>query len=82
MATYLQYMNAAMHRAEYERLEDGSGYYAHISGFEGLWATGKTVEDAREDLYHALDGWLTVNSFVSLMPPPDIGIPLGFEKSE
>ena len=80
MATYLQYMHEAMRRAEYEKLEDGSGFYAHIPGFEGLWATGETVEDARKELYDALDGWITVNNLVSYLPLPDIGIPVGVEK--
>jgi predicted RNase H-like HicB family nuclease len=79
MATYLQYMEEAMRRAEYERLDDGS-FYAHIPGFSGLWATGKTIEDARKDLYEALDGWLTLNFVVSQMPLPDIGVSLRAEK--
>ena len=62
MATILEYMNAAMRHAEYERLESAE-WYAHIPGFEGLWATGATVEDARTELYSALDGWLYVNAF-------------------
>lgn len=71
MSTVLEYLNAAMRRAEYERLEDGT-FYAHIPGFEGLWATGANVEDARNDLYSALDGWLYVNSFVSGVKPPEL----------
>lgn len=81
MATYLQYMAEAMRRAEYQPLEDARGWYAHIPGFEGLWATGPTVEDARKELYEALDGWLSVNFFVSRLPPPDIGLSIGVEES-
>jgi len=80
MATYLQYMSEAMRRAEYERLEDGGGWYARIPGFEGLWASGATIEDARKELYEALDGWLSVNFFVSRLPMPDIGLSFGIEK--
>jgi len=43
MASYSEYLKAAMRRAEYERLEDGSGFYAHIAGFDGLWASGYTI---------------------------------------
>lgn len=71
MSTMLEYMRAAMRRAEYEKLEDGT-VYAYIPGFEGLWATGANVEDAREDLYRSLDGWLYVNAFVSNCKPPEI----------
>jgi predicted RNase H-like HicB family nuclease len=81
MATILEYMSAAMRRAQYEPLEDGSGgWYAHIPGFEGLWASGPTVEEAREDLHDALDGWLTVNFVISQLELPDIGVPFSAEK--
>lgn len=69
MSTVLEYMRAAMRQAQYEKLEDGT-FYAFIPEFEGLWATGPNVEDARRDLYHALDGWLYVNAFVSKLKPP------------
>jgi predicted RNase H-like HicB family nuclease len=81
MATILEYMSAAMRRAQYEPLEDGSGgWYAHIPGFEGLWASGPTVEEARADLHDALDGWLTVNFVISQLELPDIGVPFSAEK--
>ena len=52
-------LNAAMHRAQYERTEDGA-VFASIPGLDGLWATGQTVKEARWDLRDTLDGWLTV----------------------
>ena len=72
MSTVLEYLKAAMRKAEYEKLDDGT-FYAHIPGFEGLWANGPTVEDARDDLYEALDGWLYVNLFVSKTSLPEVG---------
>jgi predicted RNase H-like HicB family nuclease len=82
MATFLEYMDAAMRQARFDTLQDGSGeIYAHIPGFEGLWATGSTMEAARADLYRALDGWLTVNFFVSRLELPDVGVRLGVEKA-
>ena len=68
----LEYLRAAMRKAEYEKLDDGT-FFARIPGFEGLWANGATVEDARNELYEALDGWLYVNLFVSKTPLPDVG---------
>jgi hypothetical protein len=32
-----QYITAALRRAHYEILEDGSGFYGSIPGFEGIW---------------------------------------------
>ena len=72
MASYSEYLKEAMRRAEYERLEDGSGFYAHIPGFDGLWASGPTIEDTRNELFDALDGWLYVNAFVSQLPAPKL----------
>jgi predicted RNase H-like HicB family nuclease len=59
MATYLQYLEAAMDHAEYEKMEDG-GWFASIPGFSGLWATGRSIEATRKDLYEALDGWIEI----------------------
>lgn len=59
MASALQYVDAAMRRASYEKMEDGT-WFASIAGFVGLWASGSTVEDARRDLLEALDGWIEV----------------------
>ncbi len=79
MAMYQEYLGAALKRAEYEPLEDG-GFYAHIPEFEGLWATGPSVEEARQELVEALDEWLRVNRAVSKLPLPDVGVPLVVRK--
>ena len=84
MATYLQYMRAAMSHAEYEWSEEDREWYAHIPGLKGLWATGETKAEAEKELYSALDGWLYVNFWIGrtelptfdgvdlLMPPQKI----------
>jgi predicted RNase H-like HicB family nuclease len=71
MATYLQYLNAAMKRAEFEQMENGD-YFASIPGFDGLWAAGHTHEEAAQDLYSALDGWLDVHLRVGRHSIPPI----------
>jgi predicted RNase H-like HicB family nuclease len=70
VATYLEYMQAAMRHAEYEQIADDE-WYAHIPGLTGLWATGTTKEEAAKDLCSALDGWLHVNAFVGAIPLPE-----------
>jgi len=78
--TILGYMNAAMRRAQYERLDGSGGWYAHIPSFEGLWASGPTIEEARAELYDALDGWVTVNYVISRLELPDVGVQFGVEE--
>jgi predicted RNase H-like HicB family nuclease len=58
-----------MRHAEYERLEE-DGWYAHISGLPGLWASARTVEDTRNDFLSALEDWLYVNAHVAHLELP------------
>ena len=51
------YINAALKRAEYKRLPDGS-WFAEIPGFEGIWANARTVEEARGEIQEVLEEWL------------------------
>lgn len=72
MATYLEYIKTAMNHAEYEWIEDGGVYFAHIPGLAGLWALGETKEDTEKDLYGALDSWLDVHIKIGHHQPPEI----------
>jgi predicted RNase H-like HicB family nuclease len=71
VATYLEYLQAAMRKAQYERMEDGK-WFASIPGFAGLWATGASIEEAREELIDTLDGWIDVHVKVAKQRVPDI----------
>jgi predicted RNase H-like HicB family nuclease len=51
------YIAAAMKRATYELLEDGT-YFGRIPGFKGVWGNAKTLEDCRRELQETLEGWL------------------------
>jgi predicted RNase H-like HicB family nuclease len=70
VAALTEYLRAAMRHAEYERLEEGD-WYAHIPGLPGLWASAKTVEDTRNDLFSALEDWLYVNAYVARCELPE-----------
>lgn len=71
MATYLEYMQAAMRRAQYEQMED-SEWFASIPGFDGLWADGVSREEAQQRLYETLDGWIYVHVMRGKNRPPDV----------
>lgn len=77
MVSYAKYVKEAMRRADYEKMEDGS-WFATIPGFGGLWACGRSIEDARDELFTALEGWLLMNAYVSQLPTPELdGMVLG-----
>jgi len=55
-----QYIEAALSRARYEIIEDEEPYYGEVPKLEGVWATGKTLEECRRNLAEVIDGWLVV----------------------
>ncbi len=51
------YIQAAMHRATYELLEDGT-FYGKIPECQGVWANAETLEGCRNELQEVLEGWI------------------------
>jgi predicted RNase H-like HicB family nuclease len=54
----IEYIDKAMKLAKYEIMEDDEGYFGTIPGFQGLWASDKTLEGCREELKSTLGDWL------------------------
>ena len=52
-----KYLDAALSRAVYEILPDGT-YYGEIPGFRGVYANADTREDCRAELRDVLEDWL------------------------
>ncbi len=71
MATYLEYMKAAMRNAKYQQMENGR-FFATIPKCDGLWAIGQTRDEAASELYDALDGWLDAQIKIGKQRPPKI----------
>ncbi len=57
-----EYIDAAMRRAKFEIIDDEEPYYGEVPELEGVWATGKTLEECRHNLFEVIDGWLVVRS--------------------
>ena len=55
----LEYIQKAVERAEYKRLDDGT-WFVEIPGFEGVWANAKSVEECRRELIEVLEEWLVL----------------------
>ena len=49
--TITEYIEAAMSKARYEIIEDEEPYYGEVPELEGVWATGKTLEEFFEFIY-------------------------------
>jgi len=70
------YIEEAMKYARYELIEDEEPYYGEIPPLQGVWATGKTLEECRANLKEVLEGWLVLSLRKGLPVPPigDISI--------
>ena len=53
----LNYIQKALDKAEYKKLDNGT-WFAEISGFQGVWANGNSVEECRRELQEVLEEWL------------------------
>ena len=51
------YIQAAMQKAQYKILDDGM-YFGETQGFQGVWASEKTLEECRRILQEVLEEWL------------------------
>ncbi|NAT10605.1 HicB family protein [ANME-1 cluster archaeon AG-394-G06] len=65
-----EYIEAALSKAKYEIIEDEEPYYGDVPELEGVWATGKTLEECRKNLVEVIDGWILVRLRKGLPIPP------------
>jgi predicted RNase H-like HicB family nuclease len=65
-----EYIQAAVGKARYEIIDDEEPYYGEVPGLDGVWATGKTLEECRKSLAEVIDGWIMVRLRKGLPIPP------------
>ena len=75
-----EYVQAALRRAKYEILEDGT-FYGEIPGFDGVYANAETLDECREDLRQVLEGWIVLGLRLNHVLPTVDGISLSIEKA-
>ncbi|MDO8183545.1 MAG: type II toxin-antitoxin system HicB family antitoxin [bacterium] len=51
------YFDTYLKKARYEMIDEGKRFYAEIKDLRGVWATGKNLEDCRQNLLSSLEGW-------------------------
>ena len=66
---FAEYIQAALRHAKYEILEDGT-YMATVADLRGIIAVGETIEDCRDDLIGAIEGWVALGLRLSHPIPP------------
>jgi predicted RNase H-like HicB family nuclease len=54
-----QYVEEALRRARYEKLEDGT-FYAEVPRLRGVLATAPTLEECRDQLAEVVEEWVLV----------------------
>lgn len=53
------YIQAALNRAKYELLDDGT-FYAEVPELQGLYANAPTLESCRDELKKSLEEWIVL----------------------
>ena len=54
-----RYIHQVMRGAHFELMENGR-FYGSIPGFQGVWSEGGSLEECRDELIEAVEGWLIV----------------------
>ncbi len=63
-----RYIEEALHRASYDKLEDGT-FYGEVRGLRGVLATGETLEECRNQLAEVVEEWVLVRVAKGLSVP-------------
>jgi predicted RNase H-like HicB family nuclease len=67
-----EYIEATLKSAHYELIDDEEPYYGEVPGLQGVWATGKTLEECRHNLGEVIEGWVLIGLNHGL-PIPSVG---------
>jgi len=67
---FAEYIQAAMDKATYEIIDDPEPFYGEVPELQGLWATGKTLEECRKNLMDALEDWIAAHLAWGYPVPP------------
>ena len=57
----LQYIEKALEKAEYKKLDDGT-WFCEIPGFSGVWSNAENIEDCRRELIEVLEEWILLKT--------------------
>ncbi len=66
-----RYVDEALRRARYDKLDDGT-FYAEVPRLRGVLATGDTLEECRKQLAEVVEEWLLIR-VAKRLPVPRLG---------
>lgn len=69
-----EYVQAALESAHYEIINDEEPFYGEIPLLQGVWATGKTLEECRHNLAETIEGWILIRNRQNLEIPSIKGL--------
>jgi predicted RNase H-like HicB family nuclease len=75
-----RYVERALHRARYSRVEDGS-FCATVPGLRGVIGTGPTLEACRDQLVEVIEEWILVRVARGLAVPSLGGVKVEVKKA-
>lgn len=59
---FAEYIQAALEKAQYKVIDNGDEpYFVDVPELDDVWATGRTVEDARRNFIEALEDWIAAH---------------------
>ncbi|MBI5212002.1 MAG: type II toxin-antitoxin system HicB family antitoxin [Nitrospirae bacterium] len=68
----VEYIEEALKKAHYEIIADEEPYYGEVRELKGVWASGKTLEECRNNLKDVIEGWILL-SIKREIPIPKLG---------
>ena len=74
-----EYIQAAMRRACYQILLDGT-FYGEVPELQGVWADAKTLEECRKELQEVVEEWIVFGLSRNLPLPPLDGIAVAIQR--
>jgi predicted RNase H-like HicB family nuclease len=79
---FSEYMTAALEKAQYKIIDDEYPYFAEVPELEGVWATGKTIEECRNELIEIIEEWIVARLQRGLSIPMLCGQTIGAPSRE
>lgn len=65
----IQYIQAALENARYEIIDDEKPYYGEVPKLDGVWGSGNTLGECRQNLEEVIDEWVLVRLTKGLSIP-------------